>query len=113
MGGAAARDDVGPDESLVGEDEVAVARLRDQAPIGPVATDEVRGSDALVLLVGHEGEEDPAPDGVARDRGGGGHAGGDAGLHVDRAAAVELSGLDARLEGRIVMPAVPTVSRCS
>ena len=103
VGGDAGERDVGPDEPLVAGDEVQPGGFGDDRGVdgeagGPQVGQDLLGADRGVLLVGDEGEHDVAAVRVAVDTGGGDHQGGDAGLHVVAASAVQPAAVDGRVE---------------
>ncbi len=100
VGGAAARDDVGPDESLVGQDQLPRARLGQNASVRAVPAHEVRRADALVFLVRHQRQQDAPPERADDERRRRRHARGHASLHVERPPAEDSPVLPPRLEGR-------------
>src|SRR5690606_3550732 len=94
----AAHLDLDPDESLVRDDQPALARLRHDTRVARVAAHEIGSADARVFFVAHEcGVYRPARR-TLRELLQRRHDRCDAALHVIRAAAVELPVLDARLE---------------
>ena len=93
------RDELGPHEALVGQHQLAGARLGQNAAIRRMPPDEVVGAGARVFLVGDQRhEESAAESGFARQRRGGAHDRRRAAFHVVAATAVQTPVLQHGIE---------------
>ena len=96
--GAAADDDLVPGEALVRDRDgyLGAGGLGDDRGVGPHRLGDGLGADRGELLVADGGNDDVARNVLVGGVGGSHHDGGQAGLHVVRAAAVEAVSLDPR-----------------
>ena len=94
--GASRHLDLGPHEALMRDDHFELGRLGDDRGVGTDRAQRLLHADARVLLVGDRGDDDVAGETELRGLTAGDQRGGDAGLHVVGAAAIEPVAVDAR-----------------
>ena len=90
MRGAATHGQLGPDEPLVGDHDLAVRGLGDDRRVGLHGAEHLLHAEAGVLLIGHGGDDHVAAEAEIQRLTASEQTGGKPGLHVIGAASVQL-----------------------